>query len=126
MEDIDKPKAALNDGVEEEEEQEEAEVLTVDAKMGADEVKMRDRIVELAKYLNENEDLDFEDDVTIPNMQELAKTVQDTINKEFGTNWNAIVGKRFSLGAGLRETDKYANFKIGSLNVIVFQSNQKP
>lgn len=110
---------------EEEEEDEDKTILTVDAKMGAEEISVRDKIAEIAKPHLDNEELDMDNPETMTQIEdELAKKIQDMMNKDFGKHWSAIVGRRFALGVGLRESDKFGNFKIGFFNVLVFQCNQ--
>jgi hypothetical protein len=126
MEDIENKEGAdKQEQPEEEEEDEEKTILTVDCKMGAEETKIREKIAEIAKRYNDDEQLDIE---SKPDMAKIDKTlaeeVQKMMNGEFGKNWSVVVGKRFAMGVGLRENDKFGNFKIGRFNVLVFQCNQ--
>ena len=125
MEDDKKQDPEQTPDQEEEEEDEDKTILTVDAKMGAEEISVRDKITELAKPHLDNEELDMdspEDMAKIEN--DLAKQIQDMLLKDFGKHWSVIVGRRFALGVGLKENDKFGNFKIGFFNVLVFQCNQ--
>lgn len=110
---------------EEEEEDEDKTILTVDAKMGAEEISVRDKITELAKPHLDNEELDMDSPEDMGKIEkELAGQIQAMLLKDFGKHWSVIVGRRFALGVGLRENDKFGNFKIGFFNVLVFQCNQ--
>jgi len=93
--------------------------------MGAEETKVRDKIQELAQTHLNNEELDIDSpEVMTPIENQLSKDIQAMLIKDFGKHWSVVVGKRFALGIGLRENDKFANFKIGFFNVLVFQCNQ--
>lgn len=106
-------------------EDEDKSILTVDAKMGAEESKVRDKIAELAKEYLDNEELDIDSPETMAPIEEkLTKSIKESLLKDFGLNWSVVVGKRFAVGIGLRENDKFANFKIGFFNVLIFQCNQ--
>jgi hypothetical protein len=125
MEDDKKPEQDVAQDQEEEEEDEDKTILTVDAKMGAEEISVRDKITELAKPHLDNEELDMDSPEDMAKIEkELAKQIQDMLLKDFGKYWSVIVGRRFALGVGLRENDKFGNFKIGFFNVLVFQCNQ--
>ena len=126
MEEIENKEGAdKQEMVDDEEEDEEKTVLTVDAKMGAEETKIRDRIAELAKKYNDDEQLDVESKADMAKIDKtLAEEVQKVMNTDFGKYWSVVIGKRFAMGVGLRENDKFGNFKIGRLNVLVFQCNQ--
>lgn len=125
MEDTDKHQDPQNPDQEEEEEDEDKTILTVDAKMGAEEISVRDKIADLAKPYLDDEELDMDNPEKMSEIEEkLAKQVQEMMLKDFGKHWSAIVGRRFALGVGLRENDKFGNFKIGFFNVLVFQCNQ--
>lgn len=111
---------------EEEGEDEDKSVLTVDAKMGAEEAQVRDKIEALAKKHLDDEELDIDSPETMaPIEKALAEEIQKVLLSDFGKNWSVVVGKRFAMGVGLRENDKFANFKIGFFNVLIFQCNQK-
>ncbi len=129
MEDITENKPDVDDKVdqpEEEGEDEDKSVLTVDAKMGAEEAQVREKIEGLAKKYLDDEELDIDSPETMaPIEKTLADEIQKVLLAEFGKNWSVIVGKRFAMGVGLRENDKFANFKIGFFNVLIFQCNQK-
>jgi Dynein light chain type 1 len=129
MEDITENKPendAQENQPEEEGEDEDKSVLTVDAKMGAEEAQVREKIEGLAKKYLDDEELDIDSPETMaPIEKTLADEIQKLLLAEFGKNWSVVVGKRFAMGVGLRENDKFANFKIGFFNVLIFQCNQK-
>ena len=113
------------ENVEEDEVDEDKTVLTVDAKMGSNEVEIRNKIHEIAKPYIDDEELDIDSPEVMNDIEKkLAKAIQDMMLKDFGKYWSVIVGKRFALGVGLRDVDKFGNFKIGIFNVLVFQCNQ--
>ena len=99
-------------------------VFTVKARMGSEELKVRDLIVQICKpYINNQEmDRDNAKEMSLVE-QAISVDITNTLNERFGGWWGAIVGNRFSIGIGLKETDKYGNFKIGIFNVVVYQLN---
>lgn len=127
MEDPEKknPENEQHEEEDDEGEDEDKTVLTVDAKMGAEETTVRDKIAEIAKPHLDDEELDMDNPETMATIEkDLAKKIQEMMLKDFGKYWAVIVGRRFAMGVGLRENDKFGNFKIGFFNVLVFQCNQ--
>ena len=104
------------------EEQRES-VLLVDAKMGAEETEVRNCIHntynEHFKDLDEDAKEHFGGLST--NYEKLAPKIQkDLKDKGFG-DWNVAVGERVSLALRLKKAEKYASWKIGAVNVLIFQ-----
>lgn len=72
----------------------------------------------------DEEEFDEDDDETMSGIeQKMAADIKKTLDAELGSNWNALVGNRFSTQLHLRESDKQGKFKFGSVCVHIFQMN---
>lgn len=104
--------------------EDETLVYTVESKMGADELRVRDTIRELVEQKLNREEIDKDSQQEMAMIeQELALQIRTKLSEKFGGCWGAIVGNSFSIGIGLKENDNFANFKIGIMNIVVFQYN---
>jgi hypothetical protein len=114
----------LGEEFDEDGEDEENLIYTVDAKMGSEELKVRDTIYAIAKPYMMRTDLDKENNKEMSLVeQKISLEIRNVLNEKYGGCWGAIVGNRFSMGIGLKETDRFANYKIGIFNIVVFQYN---
>ena len=102
-------------------------VVTVDCKMGSEELKVRNEITEIAKQYNESETIDTDDEGVMKEIDDkLTGQISNMLAQKFGTGWSVLVGNRFAAGLGLKENDKFGNFKIGLFNILIFQCNLRP
>ena len=103
---------------------EDIQDVTMDSKMGNEELKIRDLISSIARPYMLRADLDKDNNREMALVeQKIALEIRNNLNEKYGGCWGAIVGKRFSIGIGLKESDRYGNFKIGIFNIAVFQYN---
>ena len=83
------------------------------------------KICRLAKPFADDEDLDIDSPETmLPIERLLCEQILDMLRADYGPFWSVIVMKRLALAVGLRSNDRFANFKIGFFNVLIFECNQ--
>ena|SRR3990167_1397762 len=98
-------------------------VETKMAKMGANEPDIKNCIHETYQNFFKDKDDDAKEPYgsLIPNCELIAPIIQkDLADKGFG-NWQVVVGQRFSIEASLKKTENYASWKMGAINVAIFQ-----
>ena len=106
---------------------EEADVLTIFSKMGAEETKIRELIVHL--YESELNGKATWDEIhgaksladRKAGYRKLAGDLATGLRKQFGSKWNVMAGERFQLNAFVSTSSRYASFKIKDINVMVYE-----
>ena len=98
-------------------------VMTVEAKMGSEEGKIREVIHEVyLEFAKENPEIFDEDEEPLKaTFEKISQKIASRLVEKQQGVWNVIVGKRISVAIALLKPEKYASYKIGKINVIVFE-----
>ena len=104
-------------------EEEREKVMLVDAKMGAEETEVRNCIHQTYTdhFKDKDEDAKEHFGGLSSNYEQLAPKIQKDLKDKGLGDWNVTVGERVSLALCLRKAEKYASWKIGAVNVLIFQ-----
>lgn len=73
---------------------------------------------------DEDDELDDEDDEVMSGIeQKMASEIKKELDKEFGSNWNVLVGNHFATLINLVPKDRHGTFKYGGVTVQLFEAN---
>ena len=98
-------------------------VETKMSKMGANEPDIRSCIHKTYENFFQDKDDDAKEPYgsLIPNCEAIGPIIaKDLKDAGFG-NWQVVVGQRFSIEASLKKQENYASWKMGAINVAIFQ-----